>query len=116
MTGVLFGVILFPSVVEVLLLAVLSVTGDNVIFLFLCLSRDGGVPKMPCGRGEIGISSPLLPLLRSDRVCPSSRYSVTLPAKAFVELEEACVGLPTSLTAESSTKSNEDKSHQPSVS
>lgn len=108
------GVMLFASVVEALLLATLPVTGDNMIFFLLCFSRDGGVPSPACGRGDIGINSPLLPLLRSDKVCPSRRYSVTLVARGFDEVEE--LGLPTSVTTDSSAKSKLVRSHQPSAS
>lgn len=79
LTGVLLGVMLLPeSRKERWVLAQPSVTGERVIFLFFWrLSNEGGVPKLTSGHGEIGMSSPLLPLLRSEIVWPSKRYSVT---------------------------------------
>ena len=63
-------------------LALFSVTGDRATRLFFCLlSTEGGVPmpKPPTSvLGEMGISSPRLPRLRSEMVWPSRRYSVTL--------------------------------------
>lgn len=79
LTGVLLGVMLLQeSRKERLVLAAPSVTGEREILLFFCLfSTEGGVPKVTSVQGEMGISSPLLPLLRSEMVWPSRRYSVT---------------------------------------
>lgn len=79
MTGVLLGVMLLQeSRKERLVVVPPSVTGERVTLLFFCrLSTEGGVPKVMSVRGEMGMSSPLLPLLRSEMVWPSKRYAVT---------------------------------------
>lgn len=77
LTGVLLGVIQ-ESRKERPVLVPPSKTGERLSFLFFCLlSTAGGVPKLMSVQGEMGMSSPLLPLLRSEMVWPSKRYSVT---------------------------------------
>lgn len=114
----LFGVILLQeSRKERLVLVTFSVTGESVIFLFFCLfSTEGGVPKLTSACGEMGMSSPLLLLLRSEMVWPSRRYSVTL-GRDDVGLLGVCLTglLLLLLLAEgSSGRSNWVRSHHPS--
>lgn len=81
LTGVLLGVRLLQESRKDRL-ELLSVTGDSVTRLFFCrLSTEGGVPTpkpLTSVLGEMGMSSPRLPRLRSEMVGPSRRYSVTL--------------------------------------
>lgn len=103
---------------ERLVLVAFSVTGEREIFLFFCLfSTEGGVPKLPSACGEMGMSSPLLLLLRSEMVWPSRRYSVTLGRDAVGLLGVCLTGLLLLLLlpAEgSSGRSNWVRSHHPS--
>lgn len=81
LTGVLLGVRLLQESRKDRL-ELFSVTGDRVTRLFFCrLSTEGGVPMpkpLTSVLGEMGMSSPRLPRLRSEMVGPSRRYSVTL--------------------------------------
>lgn len=118
-TGVLLGVMLLQeSRKDMLVLVTFSVTGEREIFLFFCLfSTEGGVPKLPSAWGEMGMSSPLLLLLRSEMVWPSRRYSVTLGRARAASLDAGLAGLPLPLLppAEgSSGRSNWVRSHHPS--
>lgn len=103
---------------DMLVLVTFSVTGERDIFLFFCLfSTEGGVPNLPSACGEMGMSSPLLLLLRSEMVWPSRRYSVTLgrAGAASPGLSLAGLALPLLPPAEgSSGRSNCDRSHHPS--
>lgn len=103
---------------ERLVLVAFSVTGEREIFLFFCLlSTEGGVPKLTSACGEMGMSSPLLLLLRSEMVWPSKRYSVTLGRDGSGLLGVCLTGLLLLLLlpAEgSSGRSNCVRSHHPS--
>lgn len=103
---------------DMLVLVTFSVTGERDIFLFFCLfSTEGGVPKLPSACGEMGMSSPLLLLLRSEIVWPSRRYSVTLGSAGAASPGTALAGLvlPLLLPAKgSSGRSNWVRSHHPS--
>lgn len=104
---------------DMLVLVTVSVTGERELFLFFCLfSTEGGVPKLPSACGEMGMSSPLLLLLRSEMVWPSRRYSVTLGRARAAWLGAAPAGLVLPLLllpAEgSSGRSNWVRSHHPS--
>lgn len=103
---------------ERLVLGAFSVTGEREIFLFFCLfSTEGGVPKLTSACGEMGMSSPLLLLLRSEMVWPSRRYSVTLGRDGVGLLGVCLTGLLLLLLlpAEgSSGRSNWVRSHHPS--
>lgn len=127
LTGVLLGVRLLQESRKDTL-ALFSVTGDRATRLFFCrLSTEGGVPmpKPPTSvLGEMGISSPRLPRLKSEMVWPSRRYSVTLGPGAIGWRGEAaghcdgcgCSGLLWMLPSGdgSSGRSNLLRSHQPS--
>lgn len=103
---------------DMLVLATFSVTGERDIFLFFCLfSTEGGVPNLPSAWGEMGMSSPLLLLLRSEIVWPSRRYSVTLGRAGVASPGDSRAGLALPLLppAEgSSGRSNWVRSHHPS--
>lgn len=100
-----------------LVLVAFSVTGEREIFLFFCLfSTEGGVPKLTSACGEMGMSSPLLLLLRSEMVWPSRRYSVTLGRDGVGLLGVCLTGLllPLLPAERSSGRSNCVRSHHPS--